>query len=243
VTAKQDCCVGEPCMGDPRGLHSLDCPVYLASMDALEARTQPRRVELEPDTLSTSARLRQVEQQRDQACALSVELLRDTERLREVERERDELAIRASDLEQVRGELQQLRLLADGYLEDIQQLESGRDELIDSLRAQRNDARVARDGLAELYATARSQQTLTDAELASARQELAKARELIAVHEQLEAVRDWVVARDGGRYCERCEREIRRGEAYELEPGTGGLVQHVHCPDLPQPDNQNGATA
>jgi hypothetical protein len=69
------------------------------------------------------------------------------------------------------------------------------------------------------------------AELVSARQEI----------EQLRAARQWIVARDGGRYCERCEHEIRRGEAYELEPGTGGLIQHIHCPDLPLPDNQNGA--
>lgn len=40
----------------------------------------------------------------------------------------------------------------------------------------------------------------------------------------------WIVARDGGRDCERCEQEIRRGEAYEIQPGTGGLLAHIHCP-------------
>lgn len=46
-----------------------------------------------------------------------------------------------------------------------------------------------------------------------------------------EASRGWVVARDGGRYCERCEGEIQRGHAYEEQPGTGGLLEHIHCPD------------
>lgn len=32
-----DCCEGEPCYGDPKGLHSDDCPEYLASMAAFEA--------------------------------------------------------------------------------------------------------------------------------------------------------------------------------------------------------------
>jgi len=61
------------------------------------------------------------------------------------------------------------------------------------------------------------------AELASARQEL----------ERLRTATGWIVARKGGRYCERCEQEVRRGEAYELEPGTSGLILHVQCPDVP----------
>lgn len=40
----------------------------------------------------------------------------------------------------------------------------------------------------------------------------------------------WIVARDGGRHCERCEGEVRRGEAYELQDGTGDLLLHIHCP-------------
>jgi len=43
----------------------------------------------------------------------------------------------------------------------------------------------------------------------------------------------WVVARAGGRYCERCEGEIQRGHAYQEKPGTGGLLEHIHCPDQP----------
>lgn len=68
------------------------------------------------------------------------------------------------------------------------------------------------------------------AELASARQELAQRR---AQFGDLAAQHEWIVARDGGRCCERCEAEIRRGEAYEQMPGSGGLLTHVHCPDSP----------
>lgn len=38
----------------------------------------------------------------------------------------------------------------------------------------------------------------------------------------------WIVARDGGRSCERCEQEIRRGEAYQYL-GVDDL-RHVYCP-------------
>jgi hypothetical protein len=31
--------------------------------------------------------------------------------------------------------------------------------------------------------------------------------------------------------CERCEQKIA-GEPYEVQPGTGGLVVHVHCPGV-----------
>lgn len=48
---------------------------------------------------------------------------------------------------------------------------------------------------------------------------------------EAEAAREWVVARDGGRHCERCEGQIQRGHAYEGQPGAGGLLQHIHCPD------------
>lgn len=54
---------------------------------------------------------------------------------------------------------------------------------------------------------------------------------VVLATEPLAAGQHWIVARDGGRFCERCEWEIRRGEAYELLPGSGGLLQHVHCPD------------
>lgn len=72
---------------------------------------------------------------------------------------------------------------------------------------------------------------LLRAELASARQELDRWRK---TGRDVIAQSGWIVARDGGRHCERCEAEIRRGEAYQLEPGTGGLATHVSCPDLPE---------
>lgn len=46
----------------------------------------------------------------------------------------------------------------------------------------------------------------------------------------------WIVARDGGRDCVRCDREIRRGEAYELLAGADELA-HVHCPPRERPTN------
>lgn len=48
------------------------------------------------------------------------------------------------------------------------------------------------------------------------------------------AAASWIVARDGGRHCERCEAEVTRGQAYELQDGTGGLVAHIHCPEPAQ---------
>jgi hypothetical protein len=51
---------------------------------------------------------------------------------------------------------------------------------------------------------------------------------------ELRDAQQWVVARDGGRWCERCEQEVARGQAYDNLPGTGGHVQHIHCPDQPR---------
>lgn len=42
------CCPGEPAFGDPNGLHTHDCPVYQANVDALErsrAANDRRRAE------------------------------------------------------------------------------------------------------------------------------------------------------------------------------------------------------
>lgn len=48
---------------------------------------------------------------------------------------------------------------------------------------------------------------------------------------RLRTAAEWAVARKGGRYCEKCEQEIRRGEAFDIQPGTGGLRVHIHCPN------------
>lgn len=92
---------------------------------------------------------------------------------------------------------------------------------IDLLRAElaAESRKVAQ--LQALLAEAARQRDLNIAEVATASKEV----------KALRAARQWIVARDGGRYCERCEQEIRRGEAYEEQPGTGGLAAHIHCPD------------
>lgn len=57
-----ECCVGEPFMGDPGGLHTFDCPVYQASQAALLERSKAAQPVPEPVLPpSTSARLREVE--------------------------------------------------------------------------------------------------------------------------------------------------------------------------------------
>lgn len=67
------------------------------------------------------------------------------------------------------------------------------------------------------------------------------ARDLIRERDRAEAELNraraqdgWIVARDGGRDCETCEQEITRGQAYEEQPGTGGLLVHFRCRDLPE---------
>ena len=160
---------------------------------------------VQADLAASQADLTKAERERDEALSylgpLRESLQASAANAYTAMRERDEAVRRAADLEQMREELKQLRLLADGYLEDIQDLESGQDEVIDSLRSQRDLAR---------------------AEVTTASKEV----------RLLRAARQWIVARDGGRYCERCEQEIRRGEAYELELSTG-LLTHVRCPDDP----------
>jgi hypothetical protein len=38
MSGQLDCCPGEPFMGDPQGLHTFDCPVYLRWAEAMDAR-------------------------------------------------------------------------------------------------------------------------------------------------------------------------------------------------------------
>lgn len=98
--------------------------VLTAVAEVCEDQAEQARAELGQP--STSARLAEVERQRDEACALSVELLRDTDRLREVERERDEMAgLRAEAVDQIRRvararDLMQAELVtARGELEQL----------------------------------------------------------------------------------------------------------------------------
>jgi hypothetical protein len=120
-----------------------------------------------PGGESTSAMLRQVQ----------AALAASQADLTQAEQERDEAVRRASDLEQVRGELKQLRLLADGYLEDIQHLESGQDEVIDSLRSQRD---LARAELASTRGRAHTSVVTLSHEVVKLQGQLAAARAEIA---------------------------------------------------------------
>ena len=45
-----DCCPGEPAHGDPHGMHTFDCPVYLANMAALERWNRNRADNPPPET-------------------------------------------------------------------------------------------------------------------------------------------------------------------------------------------------
>jgi hypothetical protein len=47
--AADDCCPGEEAYGDPRGLHSDDCPVYLAFVERFQqAMAKPQRITVLP---------------------------------------------------------------------------------------------------------------------------------------------------------------------------------------------------
>lgn len=108
---------------------------------------------------------------------------------------------------------------------DLTRAERERDqanELTDKIAAELRGVTKERDSLARRCAVRFEAMQALCAELVSARLEL----------EQLRAARHWIVARDGGRWCERCEHEIRRGEAHELVPLTDAL-RHVRCPDEP----------
>lgn len=96
-----------------------------------------------------------------------------------------------------------------------------------------------RDLLAEFRAddNARRHIAVLNAELEQLRTERDKSYAANALLlDEMEALPrpGWIVARDGGRYCERCEQEITRGQAYEEQPGTGGLLVHFRCRDLPE---------
>lgn len=53
--------------------------------------------------------------------------------------------------------------------------------------------------------------------------------------EQLRHAGGWMVARADGGGCLFCGKEITRGQAFQLVPGEGKEIQHVHCPDWEGP--------
>ena len=104
------------------------------------------------------------------------------------------------------------------------------------------DARKAAEREAGGSTSARLRQALQD--LAASQADLTRVEAMrdeyrrqadLARDELANAARSsWIVARDGGRDCLFCWREIRRGEAYELVPGEGpDALRHIHCPDDP----------
>ena len=180
-----------------------------------------------------------------EACAeLAMALTAKTLDLGRVMRERDEALVRAVDLEQVREELRALKLRHEGDLEDLQDLTSDRDELVDVLRRDRDVARVQlRDAVAHadalLAACARAELRRKKAELAAnALHESARIleAELAEARAELLRSRSWQVARnDDAGPCAFCGQPILRGQALEPVPtleGTKGQYRHVHCPEL-----------
>lgn len=105
-----------------------------------------------------------------------------------------------------RDEIRELLLMVD-TLGDLRKAQEVRATMIRALRAQRDEAVAVR---------------------ASAEEDIAN---LLREVRELKDAQQWVVARDGGRWCERCEGEVTCGQAYENLPGTGGHIQHVRCPN------------
>ncbi len=126
------------------------------------------------------------------------------ERARQAERERDQLREDLAKAEQER----------DRFIAAADKLHGEWLDLKAELAAE--SRRVAQ--LQVLLAEAARARDLAIAEVATASKEV----------RTLRAARQWIVARDGGRDCVRCEQEIRRGEAYELLPGADQL-RHIHC--------------
>jgi DNA repair exonuclease SbcCD ATPase subunit len=120
-------------------------------------------------------------------------------------------------------------------------------ELTDKIAVELRGVTKERDALARRCAVRFEETQALKAELESARAELALVRrqrdtlraDLDRARNRAEAAErelayaarsGWIVARDGGRDCLDCDREIRRGEAYELVPGEGpDALRHVHC--------------
>lgn len=134
--------------------------------------------------------------------------------LRRVEQERDEALADADRCE-------------DANIRHMEERDLARAELV-SARTELDAVRKARDNLDQLLADARTEIADLDRQLKLC------PRCGIELNADLSggtpALTSWIVARDGGRNCQRCEQEIRRGEAYELMYGTDAL-QHIHCRD------------
>lgn len=156
------------------------------------------------DELPTSARLRQVEAERDEVRAAAgrtaEQLLYARTELGQVQRA---LAASQADLTAAKEQIKTLT-------EEL----AWQREVVGMLRKNEEiRARVIRERNAE--------RTQLEQDLAEMREQRDAARAQLG----------FIVARDGGRHCELCEQEITRGQAYETTPGSTHLLLHVHCPD------------
>jgi len=223
------------------GCRAVDCGCAKFEAD-LKASALAQGAPLMPGGESTSAMLRRVEH--ELAAVLNDREATLAERneargaLARVERERAELLsilARIGDALSPTGERPQeaLSTLAadvEAFVRLHDVTEEQRDELAAEVRVLKNS-----EGLAVVRAEV--ERDLARAELASARTELEQLRVEYgqardALDREKERRPSWVVARDGGRDCESCDQEIRRGEAYELLDGADRL-RHVHCPQPP----------
>lgn len=200
---------GEPCVNSADGRGPRDEPHWnrvararrLGDVSTAEWRAVMGMPPLMPGGESTSARLRQVQ----------ADLAASQADLTRVTAERDRFIAAADKLHgewlDLKAELRRVEQERDEARQLLGQVQSGAAALAEvalERRRERNNAWRERD--------------LARAELATASKEV----------RLLRAARQWVVARDGDRYCERCEQEIRRGEAYELLPDVDQL-RHIHC--------------
>lgn len=133
----EDCCRGEPGGGDPRGLHSLDCPEYLAFCARLDER-RPAPAAPPVVELSTSARLRETQ---DALAASQADLTKALAQRDEFVRAADELHNSWLDL---KDELAEMRDARDATQATIRTVAEQRDAVLAELRrlaaANRRDA-------------------------------------------------------------------------------------------------------
>lgn len=171
------------------------------------------------------------------------------EMLRAAEKERDAAL---ADAQQARAELAEalrshnhVLLERDEATSVAAGLREGWDHALGQAQQLEGECRLAHQTIQKLtedLADARADLDTERAELTSARAELEHWRgQRAAARPAPHLGTAVVVARDSDKACERCTQPIRRGEAYEEQPGTGGLAVHVHCPDPAPAEQPTGA--
>jgi hypothetical protein len=124
---------------------------------------------------------------------LSEVLVLAPESVAAVGRERDEAVRRCADLEQVREELAQSRLLIDGYLEDVPELTGRNAELVDrslALKAELAKTEQERDELAtQLAVTEQTRDRIAETAAASQHALMARNAELASARQDIEQLR------------------------------------------------------